>query len=46
MDLIVEVELVRRAYSGRSAFTLCLLAKLPYRLDPGATDDPPHSVSI
>jgi hypothetical protein len=37
-DFIVEVELVRRSKSGRSSIMLFLLAKLPYRLEPGATD--------
>jgi hypothetical protein len=46
IDLIVEVELARRAASGRSHTPLFLLAKLPYKLEPGVTEDVPHSVSM
>lgn len=49
MDFMVEVEveLVRRAVSGCSPGMLALLAKLPYKLEPGATEEePPHSVSM
>ena len=44
MDFMVEVELVRRASCGRSPDILALLAKLPCKLEPGATEEPPHSV--
>lgn len=36
IDLIVDVELPRRSKPGRSSIiTLFLLAKLPYKLEPG-----------
>lgn len=40
IDLIVEVELDRLSISGRSSVILLpRLAKLPYKLEPGLTDD-------
>jgi hypothetical protein len=45
-DLMVEVELVRRAGSEGSLAMLVLLAILPYKLEPGVTDEPSHSASL
>lgn len=37
-DLIVDAELARRSIPGRSSIMLFPLVKLPYKLDPEATD--------